>query len=78
MGNSKGIIVVDLFGQPADYTTISAIAKRNHLFVIEDSAQAFGAEYQTKKTCSFGDVGTHLFLSGQAAWLLRRWWCNIL
>ena len=60
-GELKGIIVVDLFGQPADYTTISAIAKRNHLFVIEDSAQAFGAEYQTKKTCSFGDVGTTSF-----------------
>lgn len=39
----RGIIPVDLFGQPADYARINTIAARHGLFVIEDAAQSFGA-----------------------------------
>lgn len=39
----RGIIPVDLFGQPADYARINAIAAKHGLFVIEDAAQSFGA-----------------------------------
>lgn len=39
----RGIIPVDLFGQPADYAQINAIAAEHGLFVIEDAAQSFGA-----------------------------------
>lgn len=39
----RGIIPVDLFGQPADYAHINAIAAKHGLFVIEDAAQSFGA-----------------------------------
>jgi len=39
----RGIIPVDLFGQPADYAHINAIAAKHRLFVIEDAAQSFGA-----------------------------------
>lgn len=39
----RGIIPVDLFGQPADYARINAIAAEHGLFVIEDAAQSFGA-----------------------------------
>lgn len=39
----RGIIPVDLFGQPADYARINAIAATHGLFVIEDAAQSFGA-----------------------------------
>jgi dTDP-4-amino-4,6-dideoxygalactose transaminase len=52
---------VDLFGLPADYDRINAIAKENGLFVIEDAAQSFGAEYKGKKTCSFGHIACTSF-----------------
>jgi dTDP-4-amino-4,6-dideoxygalactose transaminase len=57
----KGIIAVDLFGLPADYEAINAIAKKNGLFVIEDAAQSFGAEYKGKKACSLADVACTSF-----------------
>jgi len=57
----KGIIPVDLFGLPADYDRIEAIAKANDLFIIEDAAQSFGAEYKNKKACSCGNIGCTSF-----------------
>jgi dTDP-4-amino-4,6-dideoxygalactose transaminase len=57
----KGIIPVDLFGQPADYDEIEAFAKKHNLFVLEDAAQSFGAEYRGRKTGSFGDVAATSF-----------------
>lgn len=41
----KGIIAVDLFGLPADYTRIREIADQNNLFLIEDAAQGFGQHH---------------------------------
>ena len=57
----KGIIPVDLFGLPADYDSINAIAKQHGLFVIEDAAQSFGAEYKNKKACSLADIACTSF-----------------
>ncbi|CAN2039707.1 UDP-2-acetamido-2-deoxy-3-oxo-D-glucuronate aminotransferase [Candidatus Magnetomoraceae bacterium gMMP-15] len=57
----KGIIAVDLFGRPADYDAINAIAKKHNLIVIEDAAQSFGAEYKGKMACSLGDIGCTSF-----------------
>jgi UDP-2-acetamido-2-deoxy-ribo-hexuluronate aminotransferase len=58
----KGIIPVDLFGQPADYDEINAIAKKYGLFVIEDAAQGFGGVYKGKRACSLAEVaGTSFF-----------------
>lgn len=57
----KGIIAVDLFGLPADYSAINSIAKANNLFVIEDAAQSFGAEYKRKKAGSLADIGCTSF-----------------
>ncbi len=57
----KGVIPVDIFGLPADYDTINAIAKDHGLFVIEDAAQSFGAEYKGKKACSLADVACTSF-----------------
>ena len=57
----RGVIPVDLFGQPADYDRINALAAHKGLFVIEDAAQSFGAEYKGKKACSLADVGATSF-----------------
>ncbi len=57
----KGIIAVDLFGLPADYTEINRIATENSLFVIEDAAQSFGAEINGRKTCSLTTIGCTSF-----------------
>jgi len=45
----KAVIPVDLFGLPADYDAISAVAKAEGLFVLDDAAQGFGAIYKGRK-----------------------------
>ena len=63
---TKAIVPVHLFGQSANMEKIMLIAKEFNLFVIEDNAQAIGAEYQFKsglklKTGTIGDIGTTSF-----------------
>jgi len=53
---TKAILPVHLYGNPAEMDEILEIAKKYNLYVIEDAAQGFGAEYKGKKVCSFGDV----------------------
>jgi dTDP-4-amino-4,6-dideoxygalactose transaminase len=53
---TKAIIPVHLYGHPSEMTPILDIARENHLKVIEDNAQGFGAEYLGRKTGSFGDI----------------------
>ena len=58
----KGIIPVDLFGQPADYDQINALAKKHGLFVLEDAAQSFGATYKGRRAGALAEVaGTSFF-----------------
>lgn len=57
----KAIIVVDLFGLPADFNAIRAIADRYGLKLLEDGAQGFGGTLKGKKACSFGDMGATSF-----------------
>ncbi len=58
----KAIIPVDLFGQPADYEEIMAVANKYDLIVLEDAAQGFGGEIRGKMACSFAHVaGTSFF-----------------
>lgn len=59
--NSKCLIPVDLFGLPADYARIDAIAQKYGLSIIEDAAQSFGAELKGKKACSFGHIAATSF-----------------
>jgi aminotransferase EvaB len=58
---TKAIVPVHLFGQPADLGPIVEIARRRGLKVIEDCAQAHGAEYHGRKTGSIGDAGCFSF-----------------
>ena len=55
------VIPVDLFGLPADYDAIEAVAKREGIAVIADSAQGFGATYKGRTTGSIGDIATTSF-----------------
>lgn len=57
----KAIIPVDLFGLPADYDAIMAIARQDDLFVLEDAAQSFGALYKGRPAGSLGDVAATSF-----------------
>lgn len=57
----KVIVPVDLFGLPADYPKIEAIAKKYNLRILEDGAQGFGGNINGKRVCAFGDVATTSF-----------------
>jgi dTDP-4-amino-4,6-dideoxygalactose transaminase len=63
---TKAIIPVHLFGQCANMEAVLEIAKQHHLYVIEDTAQAVGANYffkngESKKAGAIGDIGTTSF-----------------
>jgi dTDP-4-amino-4,6-dideoxygalactose transaminase len=58
---AKGIIAVDIFGLTAEYDRINAAAEKNGLFVIEDAAQSFGAEYRHRKAGSLADIACTSF-----------------
>ena len=57
----KAMIVVDAFGQPADWDRFEEIAQKYNLKLIEDSAEALGAEYRERKCGSFGEAGVFAF-----------------
>lgn len=58
---TKAILPVHLFGLSCQMNAIRAIARRHSLFVIEDAAQSFGAQYEGKKTAAIGDAGALSF-----------------
>ncbi|HET6402090.1 MAG TPA: DegT/DnrJ/EryC1/StrS family aminotransferase [Candidatus Kapabacteria bacterium] len=58
---TRAILPVHLFGQPVDMTRINGIARRHHLMVIEDAAQAVGAEWNGKKICGIGEMAAISF-----------------
>jgi dTDP-4-amino-4,6-dideoxygalactose transaminase len=63
--NTKAIIPVHLFGQPADMDPILEFARKHCLRVIEDAAQAHGAEYKGRKAGLIGDAGCFSFYPGK-------------
>jgi len=58
---TKAVLPVHIFGMPAEMDEINAIAKENHLPVIEDACQAIGASYHGAKTGSLGDIAAFSF-----------------
>jgi dTDP-4-amino-4,6-dideoxygalactose transaminase len=59
--NTRAIIIVHLFGLPADMNELTALAKKYNLKIIEDCAQAFGAKYRGSHVGSIGDCGCFSF-----------------
>ncbi len=57
----RSIIAVDLFGLPADYAEINALAEQHGLFVIEDAAQSFGASAYNRRAGSLAEIGCTSF-----------------
>ncbi len=62
---TKAIIPVHLYGQPCDMDAVMAIARKHKLYVIEDCAEAHGAQYDGKKVGSFGDIGCFSFFGNK-------------
>ena len=62
---TKAVIAVHLYGQPADMDEISRIAEKHGLRVIEDCAQAHGAVYRGQKVGSLGDAAGFSFYPGK-------------
>ena len=58
--HTKGIIAVNLFGLCAPFEELREIAREHHLWIIEDSAQAFGAR-TNQMACTFGDISITSF-----------------
>jgi len=58
---TKAIMPVHLYGHPCDMDAIMKIAKNNDLYVVEDCAEAHGAEYKSKKVGSFADIACFSF-----------------
>ncbi|ABL00472.1 DegT/DnrJ/EryC1/StrS family aminotransferase [Pelobacter propionicus] len=63
--NTKAIIPVHLFGQPANMDPIMAFAAERNLFVIEDACQAHGARYRDRPVGSMGDAACFSFYPGK-------------
>jgi dTDP-4-amino-4,6-dideoxygalactose transaminase len=62
---TKAIIPVHLYGQTADMDPILEFARERGLYVIEDAAQAHGAEYKGRRAGSLGDAGCFSFYPGK-------------
>lgn len=62
---TKAIVVVHLLGNPVDMDRLMEIAKRHNLIVIEDCAEAHGAEWRGRKVGSFGHMSCFSFLSNK-------------
>jgi dTDP-4-amino-4,6-dideoxygalactose transaminase len=59
--SAKGVITVDLFGQPADYDAIEPICEKNGIWLFSDAAQSFGAVYKGRKVGSIGKASATSF-----------------
>lgn len=62
---TRGIVVVHVFGQPADMDPVLALARRHGLFVIEDACEALGAEYKGRAVGGLGDASVFAFYANK-------------
>lgn len=59
--STKAVITVHLYGQCCDLTAVQAVCEKNKVWLIEDAAQAIGAEWEGKRAGSVGDLGCFSF-----------------
>jgi len=62
---TSAVMAVHLYGHPCDMDALLEIARKNGLRVIEDCAQAHGAEYKGRRVGTIGDIGTFSFFPGK-------------
>lgn len=62
---TKAIIPVHIMGNPCDMDAIKSIADKHGLYIVEDAAEAHGAEYKGKKTGSFSDIACFSFFANK-------------
>lgn len=62
---TAAVIAVHLYGQPCDMDALRALADQHGLRIIEDGAQAHGAEYRGRRVGAIGDIGTFSFYPGK-------------
>lgn len=62
---TRAILPVHIYGHPCDMEPLLAISRRHNLFVVEDAAEAHGAEYKGKKAGGIGDIGCFSFYANK-------------
>jgi len=62
---TKAIMPVHIYGHPCDMDPVVEIARRHHLYVVEDAAEAHGAEYKGPRAGGLGDVGCFSFYANK-------------
>jgi dTDP-4-amino-4,6-dideoxygalactose transaminase len=62
---TRALMPVHLYGQPANMDPLLDLAKKHELFVVEDAAQAHGAEYKGRRCGTLGDIGCFSFYPGK-------------
>jgi perosamine synthetase len=62
---AKAVIPVHLYGHPCDMDAINAVARRHHLWVIEDAAEAHGAKYRGKRVGALSDISAFSFYANK-------------
>jgi perosamine synthetase len=63
--STRAIMPVHIYGHPVDMDPIRALAEQNDLYIIEDAAEAHGAEYKGQKCGSFGDMSCFSFYANK-------------
>lgn len=63
--NTKAIMAVHLYGHPCDMDALVGVAQEHGLYIIEDCAQAHGAEYKSQKVGSIGHIAAFSFYPGK-------------
>ena len=64
-GRTKGILGVHLYGQPFDFNAVKKVADKYGLWIVEDCAQAHGAEYEGRRVGTLGELGCFSFYPGK-------------